>query len=111
MASIVLSVTELWFQLVNISQLPVGMLTDKAKLHLLHYNLGLAYRKKGDLQKSFGALSESYLQQPSFEKAYAALARLTQEMKKNGVPYSKSVINDIKKARQIWKSDTGQKAA
>ena len=89
----------------------IGMLTDKAKLHLLHYNLGLAYRKKGDLQKSFDALSESYLQQPSFEKAYVALARLTQEMKKNGVPYSKSVINDIKKARQIWKSDTGQKAA
>src|SRR5262249_2572326 len=65
----------------------IKLLSDKAKLHALHYNLGLALAKKGDLARSFTQLAESYKGDPSFEKAYAALARVSKQMAEKGLAY------------------------
>jgi predicted Zn-dependent protease len=79
------------------------MLADKARLYLLQYNLGLAYRKKGALEKSLSELASSYTSEPSFEKAYVAIARVVQELKAKGVKPEPKLIKDVKKAREIAK--------
>lgn len=76
------------------------MLADKARLHLLHYNLGLAYRKKGSLDLSFQEFGKSYLADPSYEKAYAAVAKSAQEMKAAGQKPDAKLVAEIKAARQ-----------
>ena len=87
------------------------LLADKARLHLLHYNLGLALRKKGDLTESLVALARSYTADPSFEKAYVAIARIVDEMKKNGLSPDKTVVSRVKKARSAFKAGKIQKSA
>lgn len=89
----------------------IKLLADKARLHLLLYNLGLAYRKKGDLAAGFVELARSYIQDPSFEKAYAALARLHQEMKEKGLAYDKSLIKQVKEAREQFQAANKNTAA
>ncbi len=79
------------------------MLADKARLYLLHYNLGLAYRKKGDLAKSLDELTKSYVSAPSFEKAYVAIARVVQELKEKGIAPSTTLIKQVKTARETIK--------
>lgn len=76
------------------------MLADKARLHLLHYNLGLAYRKKGSLEESFQEFSKSYLAEPTYEKAYAAIARTAQELKAAGKKPDAKLVTQIKALRQ-----------
>lgn len=75
------------------------MLADKARLYLLQYNLGLAYRKKGALEKSLTELARSYTSEPSFEKAYVAIARVVQELKAKGVKPDAKLIHEVKLAR------------
>ena len=41
------------------------LLADKARLYLLQYNLGLAYKKKGDLELCFKAFADSYISEPT----------------------------------------------
>jgi predicted Zn-dependent protease len=79
------------------------MLADKARLYLLQYNLGLAYRKKGALEKSLTELAHSYTSEPSFEKAYVAIARVVQELKAKGVKPEPKLIRDVKQARELAK--------
>jgi tetratricopeptide (TPR) repeat protein len=79
----------------------MALLGDKAKLYLLHYNLGLALRKKGELLASFEALATAYLSEPNFEKAYVALAKTYQDMKKSGVKPSEELVQKIKKVRTL----------
>jgi len=79
------------------------MLADKARLYLLQYNLGLAYRKKGALDKSLKELAASYTSEPSFEKAYVAIARVVQELKAKGVKPEPKLIRDVKQARGLVK--------
>lgn len=76
----------------------IKILGNKAKLHLLKYNLGLAYRKMGDFQKGFKTLSECFLLEPKFDKSYAALVRLVQEMKGQGLSYDLQVVRQVKEA-------------
>ncbi|MGE0171796.1 MAG: tetratricopeptide repeat protein [Oligoflexales bacterium] len=76
------------------------LLADKAKVHLLHYNLGLAYKKKGDLINCFQELCESYLLEPSFEKAYASLANTSKELLAKGVTLDKDLVQKVKAARK-----------
>ncbi len=78
----------------------IRLLADKTRLYLLHYNLGLAYRKNGDLDKGLEILTECYLSSPEFEKAYVAIARIYKEMKKKGLTPNASLINQIKAKRQ-----------
>jgi len=79
------------------------MLADKARLYLLQYNLGLAYRKKGALEQSFSTLAQSYTSEPSFEKAYVAIARVVQELKAKGIKPEPKLIKEVKNAREIAK--------
>jgi tetratricopeptide (TPR) repeat protein len=80
----------------------IKMLGDKASLHLLKYNLGLAYRKKGQLPDAFSILAESYLLEPSFTKAYAALAKLAKEMKESGLMVNGEIVRDVKRAKAAY---------
>ncbi|MFY7927550.1 MAG: tetratricopeptide repeat protein [Oligoflexus sp.] len=79
------------------------MLADKARLYLLQYNLGLAYRKKGALDKSLRELSRSYVAEPNFEKAYVAIARVVQELKAQGIRPEPDLIKQIKLIRSSHK--------
>lgn len=75
------------------------VLANQAKLHLLLYNLGLAHKKNNDLKKSFTELSKAYLADPTFEKAYAALVRITKEMSSQNIAPDATIIKKIKEAR------------
>jgi tetratricopeptide (TPR) repeat protein len=86
------------------------LLADKARLHLLQYNLGLALRKKESYSESLQSLAESYCAEPRFEKAYVAVARIVKEMKEKGFTPDKSVIDQVKKARQRIKSNHAKSA-
>ena len=75
------------------------VLSDKAKLHLLYYNLGLAWRKKGDLNLAFKELSTSFLSEPTYEKAYSSLAKVVKEMKEKNMPLDNATIQKVRQAR------------
>ncbi len=77
----------------------VKLLANKARIYLLYFNLGLAHRKKGDMDKSLELLCESYISEPSFEKAYNAIARAVGEYKTSGksLPFEK--LKAVKDAR------------
>lgn len=81
----------------------MNMLADKARLYLLYYNQGLAYRKKGDLEQSFKALSASYIADPSYEKAYNAIAKVAQELKEKGLKPNQTLVKEVKTVRQGFK--------
>ncbi|MDD9952279.1 MAG: tetratricopeptide repeat protein [Zetaproteobacteria bacterium] len=85
----------------------ISLLADKAKTHLLVYNLGLAWKRKGDLPKSFELLCESYISEPKFEKAYAALARVARDIKSEGNTPDTSLVEKVKSARAEYK-DTAE---
>lgn len=94
---------ELFEEGIKIYNNAIVLLIDKAKLSRLYYNLGLAYRKKGELEKSFSNLALSYKSEPNFQKPYAALVKLSNEMKEQGLTLDKTVIKEIKALREDWK--------
>ena len=81
----------------------IQLLADKTRLFLLHYNLGLAYRKKGDYAKALKTLSDSYFDNPRFEKAYVAIAKTYKDMKKKRQKPDPKLIGEVKKIRQANK--------
>ena len=89
----------------------IKLLTNKAKLHQLHYNLGLAFKKKGDLPACFQSFCESYLTDPSFEKAYAALAKASKEVKTSGQKLDAELVAKVKSVRQQYKDSQQDKAS
>jgi tetratricopeptide (TPR) repeat protein len=84
---------------VEVYQNAIKMLVNKAKLYALKYNLGLAYMKKGDLALGFKELAESYKEEPTFEKAYMALAKCTKEMTEKGMSPDPKTLKEIKEIR------------
>lgn len=90
----------------------ITVLSDKAKLSRLHFNLGLAWKKKGDLINSFEELHKCYSLEPSFEKAYLWLAKISKEMKAKGNQIDKEAIENIKAIRKQQKAEEdSQKSA
>ncbi len=83
----------------------IKLLSDRAKIHLLHYNLGLGLRKNGNLTEAFEELCKSYLSDPSFEKAYASLARVAKEMKAKKLDIDGNFVKKVKEARQAYKEE------
>ena len=79
------------------------LLADKARLYLLHYNLGLALKKGGQVTECFYELCQSYLLEPTYEKAYVAIARVAKEMKEKKVPLDKNLVTQVKEKRAIHK--------
>lgn len=87
----------------------IQVLSSKAKMYLVTYNLGLALRKKGDLTASFKAFCDSYLADPSFEKAYNAIAKTAQELKKGGVAVNQDMVRIVKEKRAAYQEALAQK--
>lgn len=83
----------------------VKILADKAKLHLLFFNLGMAYRKKSDFNNSFHYLCESYIAEPGFEKSYNAIARAVGEFKDQSMDLPLSKIGLVKATRKKYLED------
>lgn len=88
----------------------IKVISDKAKTHLLNYNLGLAYRKSKNLERAFKVLADAYLEEPSFEKAYVALARTHKDIIASGKSPNKEIIHRVKKTRAAFKNPEGKKA-
>lgn len=80
----------------------IKLLSRKTKLHLLFFNLALAYRKNGNTTNEVRYLSESYLIEPSFEKAYASIARAVQEAKKKGLSLDATQLSLVSKCRKSF---------
>lgn len=81
----------------------IQLLSDKTRLFLLHYNLGLAYRKKGDYPKALKTLADSYFDNPQFEKAYVGIAKTYKEMKRKKLKPDAKLIGEVKKIRNANK--------
>ena len=79
------------------------LLSDKARTHLLTYNLGLAYKKKGELQKAFEHFSKAYIIAPDYEKAYNSLAHAAKSMKEQKLKPDKGLVQEVKQVRQEYK--------
>jgi len=67
------------------------------KIHLLVYNMGLAFKKSGDLKSAFEILSNCFLENPDFRKTYESLVRVIREMEKKKMPIDKAVIERVQK--------------
>lgn len=89
----------------------IKLLSTKAKMHALRYNLGLALARKGDLERSFKELAQSYLENQKFDKAYAALARVAKQLKEQGRKYDVELARSVNKARQSTKAPSGKDGA
>lgn len=87
----------------------IKILTDKAKVHLLTYNMGLAYKKAGDITTAFAHICESYILEPMFEKAYVSLARLSKELKAENKEIDRDLVRRVKQARASIKEDSNVK--
>jgi tetratricopeptide (TPR) repeat protein len=77
------------------------VLADRAKLHLLQYNLGLALKKKGDLQGSLQEFCNSYFTEPKYDKAYSAAARIVRDLRQKGAKFDKKLVDKLKETRQV----------
>lgn len=98
--------------LVNKNQLDQAIQTYEAALNILKsqkltailsYNLGLAWRKKGEPAKAFASLASCLDLDPDYEKAYAALVRLVREMEEKKLPYDRALmikLRDFYKAKK-----------
>ena len=91
-------------------QSAIKILSSKTKLHLLFFNLALAYRKKGDIQNEVAYFCESYVTEPSFEKAYACIARGVQEAKVKGVTLNMPTLNAVLARRKVFLTENPKAA-
>ncbi|MFK7873753.1 MAG: tetratricopeptide repeat protein [Oligoflexales bacterium] len=89
----------------------IQILGDKAKLHLLHFNKGLALRKSGDMQKAFSCFCESYKSDPDYERAYSAVAMMVKELKSQSIDLDDDLIKSVQEARQQHKGVAQEKSA
>ena len=87
-----------------------GLLGEKTKTHLLRFNLGLAYKKQGNLKKAFIEFAKSYIAEPSYETAYSAIAVVHKEMVRKGIKVGPKAIAKIKAARTKYKTSSGQQS-
>ena len=88
----------------------MNLLADKARTHLLNYNLALAFKKKGDLGKAFEHFCQSYILSPEYEKAYNSLAYTAKIMKEKAIKPDKNLVQKVKEARKTFKSNEAKKA-
>lgn len=77
----------------------IALLSNKARIHLLLFNLAMAYRKKGDKAEEVANFCQSYLSEPHFEKAFACIARGVQEAKVAGLRLNEEMLSSVLKKR------------
>jgi tetratricopeptide (TPR) repeat protein len=78
------------------------ILSSKTKVHLLYFNLAIAYRKKGDKANELNFFCESYTSEPSFEKAYASIARALQEARAKGIQPNQQQLKTAAEKRSAY---------
>jgi two-component system chemotaxis response regulator CheY len=81
----------------------ISLLNNKASLHALFYNMGLALSKKGDYAEALSAFLESYRANPAFEKSYVAMAKTAQTMKEAGLRYNAEIVKEANLIRRQYK--------
>ena len=81
----------------------VKILGGKTKTHLIQYNLALAWFKKGESEKAFEGFCESYVMEPSFERAYAALAKLAKDLQDAGTKLNSVLVERVRNHRSEYK--------
>lgn len=88
----------------------ISLLSSKVKTYLLKFNLGMAYRKKGESENAFAEFCASYISEPSYEKAYSALAKVHKELKASGKTPDSELIQKVKEARTTYKQSLESEA-
>jgi tetratricopeptide (TPR) repeat protein len=86
----------------------ITILTDKINIAKLQYNLALAFKKKGELLQCWHRLAACYITEPSFEKAYQMLAKVTQTLKESSTSLPKDVIVKVKEVRTAYQKANPQ---
>jgi tetratricopeptide (TPR) repeat protein len=72
---------------------------DPKNLIYLQYNLGIACKKKGNLQLAFALLSSCCMASPSYDRAHSSLTGVVREMRRQGLEYDKALLQRIEAAR------------
>jgi tetratricopeptide (TPR) repeat protein len=97
--------------MVNNGQLDVGVRTYEAAMRILkrrapenliylQYNLGIAVKKKGDLNLAFSLLTVCCMARPSYDRAYSSLIGVVKEMQAKGMEFDRELIHRITEARK-----------
>jgi tetratricopeptide (TPR) repeat protein len=74
----------------------IELLNGREHLHLLQYNLGLAYKKWGDNNDALRYFAEAFLTKPDFKKAYDSFAKLVKEMRVKGEKPAQEFLDKVK---------------
>jgi len=85
------------------------VLSSRARLHVLQYNLGLALRRDGKTEEALRAFAASYTLDFRFEKAYAAYVKLYKEHP--GTAAAKATAAEVKAARAKFTAMKAKEAA
>ena len=80
-------------------EIAISLMKDAKHLHILQYNLGLAYRKAREFKKAFNTLLICCEDNLDFPKPYAALVRVIKEMEANQISYDRVRAKELKKAK------------
>ena len=78
----------------------IKLLQNKISAAKLRFNLALAFKKKGDLLTCWHELADCYVAEPTFEKAYAMLVKITQELKTRNIKPPIETVKKVKTARE-----------
>lgn len=89
----------------------ISILSDRARLHALHYNMGLALTKKGDHAAAMNAYLASYRAYPAFEKSYAAMAKAAAALKEAGQTFDQNIVREANHIRKMFKESQGKQDA
>lgn len=87
-------------QAIETYEAAIKLMSDKKFHHILHYNLGLAFRKKGDFRKAFEILSDCYQNKPSYKKAYAALVHVVKDMESHEIKFDHQLMKELRSLYQ-----------
>lgn len=77
----------------------LAMLQDKAHVHMIHYNLGLAYKKKGDIFQAFESFAIAFTLDPHWVKSWAVLQRTYKQAREEQVSLNPVTLEKVRAVR------------
>jgi tetratricopeptide (TPR) repeat protein len=86
---------------IKLYQNAIGVLPDRKRVHLLEFNIGLAYKKNDSYGLATNAFARSVLANPEYEKAYQGMALCMREAQSKQQEYDKAAVQ---KAAQAFKA-------
>lgn len=87
---------------IKLYQNAIGVLPDRKRIHLLEFNIGLAYKKNELYGSATNAFARSVLANPQYEKAYHGMALCMREAQNRQQEYDKVAVQ---KAAQAFRSE------